>query len=123
VRKKENLNLGVWILIFGLAFLGHNFIAERSFLFENYGFSFSWESPNTLLVNIIFAIFLGYFYIKERKWSLGLLLIGGLINLIDRWGLGYVRDYWSFGIIVNNLADWLIGIGILLFLVGLWKKN
>lgn len=123
MKKKGSLNLIIWILFFGLAFLGHNFIAERNLIFENYGFSFSWNSSNIVILNIIFVLFLGFFFIRDKQWSLGLILIGGIINLIDRWGLGYVRDYWSFGIVVNNLADWLIGIGVLLFLIGLWKRK
>jgi len=52
-------------------------------------------------------------------------LIGGLINIVDRLVFGYVRDYWNFGgALINNLNDWLIGVGVLLFLLEMiWKKQ
>ena len=49
--------------------------------------------------------------------------VGGWINLIDRLIFGYVRDYWTLGWVYNNLADWLIQIGIIIFLSELWIKK
>jgi lipoprotein signal peptidase len=56
--------------------------------------------------------------------ALEIILIGGLINLIDRLVFGYVRDYWWFVGVYNNLADWLIGVGVLIFFIKiLWKEK
>jgi lipoprotein signal peptidase len=47
-----------------------------------------------------------------------LILLGGGLNLFERLVYGYVNDYWNFlgtGI-YNNINDWLISIGIILFI-------
>ena len=59
--------------------------------------------------------------------ELGLLLIiiGGGRSLWERWKWGYVNDYWNFlgtGI-YNNLNDWLISLGLLIYLGAIWKKK
>jgi lipoprotein signal peptidase len=47
-----------------------------------------------------------------------------MINFVDRYRFGYVRDYWNiWGNIFNNLNDWLIVAGVLLFIVEVWKKE
>ncbi|RLC34063.1 signal peptidase II, partial [Candidatus Shapirobacteria bacterium] len=53
--------------------------------------------------------------------GLELLIVGGVINLIDRLVYGFVRDYWSLlaSGIYNNLADYLIALGIVYFFVEL----
>lgn len=124
MKEKGKLNCSWWLVVFVTALVGHNFFSKGNILFKNYGLSFSWNSPMVLFLNFIFVVFLCFWFFKKRFNSLALILIGGLVNLSDRLFLGYVRDYWTFGPLVNNLADWLIGIGILLFLIEvIWKKK
>lgn len=115
------------ILIFGILieFLIHRWICNRGIVVKNFGISFSIYWVNTLLLNIIFILIIGWFYWKEKSYFLSLVLIGGLVNIIDRLVFGYVRDYWNFGgVLINNLNDWLIGGGVLLFLIEtIWKKQ
>ncbi|MDD4937735.1 MAG: signal peptidase II [Candidatus Shapirobacteria bacterium] len=121
--KKFKFGWLFWGLI--LETILHWWLSNNSFLIKNYGISLSWNSQNVVFVNIIFVLILGWGYIKNFSWGLGLILIGGMVNLIDRLYFGYIRDYWNLGFgVVNNLNDWIIGIGVLLFLVELlWKKS
>lgn len=57
--------------------------------------------------------------------GLFLIVIGGALNTYERIRFGHVHDYWNFlgtGI-YNNINDWLIGIGLILFLISIWKKK
>lgn len=105
-------------------FLAHYLISNRLLVTKNYGMSLSINWINPLFLNIFFVLIIGWFYFKKESYFLVLILIGGLVNMIDRLIFGFVKDYWSFsGMVVNNLNDWLIGFGVLLFSVeGLWKK-
>lgn len=98
--------------------------SKTDFITKNYGVSFSMNWFNPLVLNILFVIFIGWFYLKNESYFFGLILIGGIVNMIDRLIFGYVRDYWTLGgILINNLNDWLIGLGVSLFLLDvLWKK-
>jgi len=60
---------------------------------------------------------------KKNFWGINLVLLGGWINMIDRLVFGYVRDYWQFGVVYNNLADWIISIGVGMFVWELWKEK
>ena len=115
-------------LIFGLilVWLVHNIYCQSGvIIIKNYVLSLSINSFNIVFLNIVFVLILGWVYLTNSFKSLGLILIGGMVNLIDRLYFGYVRDYWNLGGgVVNNLNDWIIGIGVLLFLVELlWKKS
>lgn len=67
------------------------------------------------------------FWKVRKKLSVGLILIlaGGGANLVDRMSYGYVRDYWSLGIInvYNNINDWFIVMGTVIFIYNLWKRK
>lgn len=108
-----------------MEFFGHNFIANQLLITKNYGVSFSMNWINILYLNILFILIVSYFYFKNKSYFVSLILIGGIINLSDRLVFGYVRDYWNFGgILINNLNDWFIGVGVLLFLLEtIWNKQ
>lgn len=114
------------ILFFGVLveFLLHFWISKTGLIINNYSMSLSINWINPLLLNIIFILIIGWFYFKNSSYILSLILIGGIVNIIDRLMFGYVRDYWNFGgLFVNNLNDWLIGFGVLIFLLEeVWKK-
>lgn len=105
-------------------FLGHNFLASIWPVVENRGVSWGWgEDFGVWLAGGIWLIlFLG----AKRIGSFGLklMLLGGAVNLLDRLIFGAVRDYWQFfGGVYNNVADFFIGFGLVIFAVELWKKK
>jgi signal peptidase II len=52
------------------------------------------------------------------------LIIGSASNLLDRLKFGYVIDYFNFYFFYNNLADIVIWLGVVIYLVGVWyNKN
>jgi lipoprotein signal peptidase len=66
-------------------------------------------------------------YIKKKVTSpfMVLILAGGLSNIIDRFVWGGVQDWLPLPMtdLTNNLADWMIGIGILGLVVEMWGKK
>jgi signal peptidase II len=125
VRKRKSFNflfLGLLTLFFGMV---HNVLANRGEIVKNYGISFGINGSMFIFLSILFVLILSFIFNKTKSFGLGLMLAGGLINLIDRIVFGYVRDYWYLtGQVYNNLADWLIGMGVLLcFIEYLWIKK
>lgn len=64
--------------------------------------------------------------VKTRELTarigLSLMIVGGAMNLHSRVVYGGVRDYWNFlGLFSNNLADWIISIGLIIYAVSSWK--
>lgn len=116
------------ILVFIIGVLGvflvHWWVCTKVSVIKNYGISLSIDWVNPLFLNIVFVLIMRCFFWRKKSFFLALILIGGLVNLGDRLIFGFVRDYWNFGgFLVNNLNDWLIGVGVLLFLVEIvWKK-
>ena len=97
---------------------------------ENTGAAFGSFSDGTLALTIITAIvislLLAYLLIAKRKDTLlriSLVLIagGGIGNLVDRVGLGYVRDFFEFTFTTKwgifNIADCFVSVGAVM-LVG-----
>ena len=122
VKKKANLKIFCLIIAIILGWLGHDFLADKLEIVKNYGISFGLEINWLFLVGIV--LFLSFFWVKNKRLDVGIILVGGIINLIDRLYFGYVRDYWQFFLVYNNLADWLIGVGIGLFFIKfLWKES
>ena len=103
---------------------------------KNYGISFGIDGSFFVVLSIIFVLLFLVLFFKEcgapakssafRRAGIGLIFIGGFLNLIERMALGYVRDYWNFfGLgLYNNINDWIIGVGVLICLIDLlWKKS
>jgi lipoprotein signal peptidase len=125
VKKKANLKR---LILLGLEIVGgwlvHNFLASRGEVIKNYGVSFGINLGVFSFLSIIFVLILLVFWWREKSLFLEIIIVGGTINLIDRLFFGGVSDYWYFFGVYNNLADWLIGIGIGLFLIkSLWKQQ
>jgi len=97
---------------------------------ENKGAAFG-ILPGQQLFFIILTIFLiiyFIFFIKKRensskilKISCGLIIGGGIGNLIDRLFRGFVVDYISLSFFspICNLADYFITLGSILLLINL----
>lgn len=92
---------------------------------KNYGISFGLESPFFIYLNIFFLLFFLYLSFKRGR-GYWLIFMGGLLNLIERFRFGHVRDYWNLlgSGLYNNINDWIIGLGVLICLFDiLWKKQ
>ncbi len=101
---------------------------------QNLGIAFSLFEGNkfiTIIFPFIILFFILYFFIKEniplKKLSLGLILIGGISNLLERVFIGKVTDFIDFHIKnyhypTFNLADVYITLGLILYLYFKYKK-
>ena len=101
----------------------------------NAGVAFSLFQKNTtftILLPFFFLIFCIYIFIKEKEgiknFSLGLIIIGGFSNLIERIIYGNVTDFIDFHIgnwhyPTFNLADVYITLGIILYIFSFLKKE
>ena len=86
-----------------------------------------------ILISLLCLIFLSIIKntVKESRWkffAVSFLYAGILGNLVDRIVFGYVKDYLSFTIFnyhfpVFNLADILIVVGAILFIVAVLKEE
>ena len=100
---------------------------------QNPGAAFGFfKGYNEILIVLTLIIIIGFLYIFHNylvdslllKISFGLIISGGIGNLIDRIRLGYVIDYLDFRIWpVFNLADMIIVIGTVLFIIYLFLDN
>lgn len=67
----------------------------------------------------VFWVFVSVIFVWLYRHKLGLILAGGAANALSRVVWGGVVDYWNFwGLLHNNLADWMIVGGILLYVFG-----
>jgi signal peptidase II len=124
-----------WLIIQNLpheeVFIIGNFF--KLSLFRNKNIAFSLPLPNVLAIIfiIIILIFLFYFLLKSYAsgqvsliLAVSLVITGAVGNLIDRLTFGYVIDFINiFFLSVFNMADVLIVLGVILWIVNLnhWK--
>lgn len=90
---------------------------------ENTGISFGVGGRLVIIFSLFLLFGLTYFWWKKDYFELVLILAGGWVNMIDRLNFGYVRDYWKLISVYNNIADWMIGFGVGIFIWNLWNKN
>ena len=97
---------------------------------ENTGAGFGLFSGNTTALTVITAIviaaILGFLIVaqKENMWlrvSLLFIVGGGIGNLVDRIGLGYVRDFIQFAFwkdfAIFNVADAFVTVGVFMLII------
>ena len=100
---------------------------------ESLRFAFLIVIPLLVLLGIIIYIFLSHSMAKREALALGLIVAGGLGNLIDRIRFGYVVDMFWVGIPqtwwqtnIFNIADMIIMLAFGLLLMNTlqdWKKK
>ena len=108
------------LLVGGIA---HQRLSATNIITKNYGISFGVDGWVFILLSVLFVVLFSLIWWKNDIGGINLIVVGGWINLIDRIVLGYVRDYWKLGFIYNNLADWMIQIGVIIFLSKIWIKK
>jgi len=111
---KNKFLLAIFILFFfGIC---HVYLSFRLPVDINRGVSFGlYFRGIEWIVSTILAVIL-YFLVKKFGWGLYLIWVGGVINLVNRILVGYVFDYFNLGWVSNNVGDFLIFIGIILFI-------
>lgn len=87
----------------------------------NPGISFGIRFPGVEWLGLVVWLGLLGWWWQKKDLGLGLMLIGGLLNLGERYWLGGVRDYWQVPLlgVYNNINDWLIFGGAVIFL---WRQ-
>ena len=75
------------------------------------------------IVGLVLLLLAVVLWREKSRWGrvgIGFVMLGGAFNLFERIFYGGVRDPWVLlGIINNNLADYLIGIGVGVYIVSL----
>lgn len=120
----------VEVLIGLLGLMTHWWLAGRGEVYLNSGISFGLMGDNIrwLIGGGGVMVGLGYWGLRGENLGIMVMVVGGVINWIDRLIFGGVRDYWWIpGLSVyNNLADWLIALGVTLAwgdFIWKWQKS
>ena len=118
---------------FALTGTTKNIFLFKFSLWENSGVAFSIPIQGIIFYFLLGGIFyLVVFYLiksfRQRKiiniFSLTLILVGGLSNLLDRLNYGAVIDYINFSsLIAFNLADLMILVGVAILIRKLILTN
>lgn len=107
---------------------------------KNYGFGFGLLNDQkylriSYLLNLLIILFfiIGWFRFKKNRLPILIIITGGVSNLIDRLGLGYVIDYWDLKFWftrtvfikwpVFNFADLMISFGIIWLIYEAFAEN
>lgn len=126
------------VIIETLLRLNEEFIVIQNFFslhyINNYGAAWSIFDNKIPLIIVfsLFALVIIYHFMysfqknKRNTLAFGLVFAGIVGNLMDRWLLGYVRDFLSFNLFgyqypIFNIADSAIVIGVLLLIVAIFK--
>ena len=86
-------------------------------------------STDLMTLLLIFLVLLVFFIFKKDQKKhpvvLGLFFGGAVSNIMDRILYGAVRDWLKipFLDVQNNLADWFIFLGLVVFLLSLFKDD
>lgn len=87
----------------------------------NEGVSFGIRLPHVEVLGILSLLAVLYYWKRTKSIGLVLVMIGGILNLTERLVNGSVFDYWRIpgtGI-YNNVNDYLIFVGMVVFL---WQQ-
>ena len=123
VKKKKTIKVARLLGIFWIGKLIHFWLSSTRVIIKNYGVSFGVSGWIFIFLSIVLVVFLTKIWWKNSFKGIDLIVAGGWINLIDRINFGYVRDYWQVGRIYNNLADWMIQVGVIIFLSQIWIRK
>ena len=106
--------LSAAIIFFTLDLILKYFYVSGNNAVINRGISFGVLISSNFIYLILISVIFIWLY-REKMW---LILAGGMANLVSRIVWGGVVDYWNFfGLFSNNLADWMIGVGLVVYVV------
>ena len=120
---KKIKNKGIVVLLPIMVWLAHSCLVARLGVVQNKGISFGIDLPMTEVFLVIFLAILAREIVKSFKWSIYLVFVGGMINFTDRLLVGFVRDYFKVLFFYNNLADWVIFVGVILYFATLFDET
>lgn len=91
----------------------------------NNGASFGIDFVGLNMTSIILLLFIFFTWRKDRSNGWVIILLGGVMNLVERIINGGVNDYWKipFTNIYNNFNDYLIFVGGIMVIWDKWKKS
>ncbi len=110
-----------------------NWLPFSKQFYTNEGIFFGLHSPQiiTILFSIVVLLAVAYYLVNTLKkqnilqavaW--GIIMVGGISNLYDRFVYGFVIDWWVMPWnAVINLADVYITVGIIILILNLKKKT
>jgi len=124
----------------------HEWLAEKSLLltekhggfgfvfYKNTGIAFGLPLEGWLLAVVLVVVFVFLLYElykniwREKNWLIAfcilLIMLGALGNIIDRLMYGYVVDFINvFWWPAFNVADCMIVVGVVLWVLALWKNE
>ena len=106
----------------------HKFFGWQPFL--NDGAAFGLPVPNYFTIILTFLIIFFILFVLQKEYTNQyklfawcLVLSGALSNLYDRIIHKYVIDYFAFVTGIINIADIMILVGLVLYLLVSWKKE
>jgi lipoprotein signal peptidase len=126
VKKKGNLRWWGWLIAGIVLAIIHELAAiTDKDLVLNKGISFGIRIGGGGWQLGLIILMAGYWVRKGRSLGLGMVVLGGIGNWIDRIRFGLVRDYWYMGVggLHNNIWDWVVASGLVLYFYSLWKKS
>lgn len=128
--------VGSLVSFSAVVLLLHELFVDRLGCIENYGIAFGIGIPQELLLGInaiiVLSLFIfGIWHIKNsnikdviyKLLGLGLVLVGGSLNLYERFNTGFVCDYIRYARIRGNIADILVVVGCLLLGIVIIKNS
>ena len=94
-------------------------------MIRNPGISFGQVLPGVVWISTGVWLVTVIWFLRTKNWRVGLIMLGGGLNLWQRWQWGYVIDYWKlpFLNLYNNVNDWLIFIGVVLYICQQVRKK
>ena len=108
LREEKMIIFGAFILDLFLKYLA----VSGNYAVINQGVSFGVQMGTEWLYWIVLSMVFVWLY-RQKMW---LILAGGVANAVSRLVWGGVVDYWNFfGLFRNNLADWMIVTGVILY--------
>ncbi len=131
-QKFYQINMQGWSggeVVSMTSFLDYVLVWNPGISFGLFGSAPSWVLPSIIGIAIVA---LGFWWVKETdllsKIGLALCIGGALSNIIDRFLYGAVADffhiYWGQkSIFVNNIADMIIFVGVLLLLPNMLQST
>ena len=117
MKEKKNRKLIGPVLVFVLVLVIDIALRMSMDIYQNRGVSFGVYFPGVNILTVVVWVAVLVRLIKQPNWGLWLVVVGGGINLGQKIFLGYVADYFRMFGVYNNLADLVIFVGIIWYIL------
>ena len=110
-KESEVKKVGI-IGLMGLDLVLKYWAVRGDYAVINQGYAFGIKMGTEWIFWLVVSIVFVWLY-RQKMW---LILAGGVANVVSRIVWGGVVDYWNlYGLFSNNLADWMITIGLVVY--------